>query len=205
MMASTNQVFTIPNLLTLARALGIPLFLWLLFSENHDYLAILVLMIAGATDYLDGRLARTLGQSSRLGELFDPLVDRLYIAAVLIGLTMREVIPLWLLILIVLRDLLLASTLPGLYRAGIGALPVTFLGKAATLNLLYAFPLLLLGEQSGLLAQIAGIFALAFAGWGLLLYMLTGWQYFFSARSQIAKRGATVSPAPSYDERAGER
>ena len=185
---------TIPNFLTVLRAVGIPIFLWVLLDGNRDYLAIIILIVAGATDYLDGKLARALNQYSRLGELLDPLVDRLYIAAVLIGLTIREVIPLWLLLVLILRDIVLATTLPGLYRIGKGPLPVTFLGKAATLNLLYAFPLLLLAEQEGTLARIAGIFATAFAGWGVLLYLLTGFQYFIDARSQIRAARTSVTP-----------
>jgi cardiolipin synthase len=188
------SILTIPNALTLLRALGIPVFLWALFAGNQDFLAIVILVLAGATDYLDGKLARALNQYSRLGELLDPLVDRLYIAAVLIGLTLRGVIPLWLLTLLILRDLILATTLPGLYRIGKGPLPVTFLGKAATLNLLYAFPLLLLAEQNGAWASAAGLFATAFAGWGVLLYLLTGVQYFFEARSQIRGASDTVTP-----------
>ena len=195
------KVLTVPNVLTIIRALGIPLFLWALLARDEtgsvgdrDILAIAILIIAGATDYLDGRLARALNQSSRLGELLDPLVDRLYIAAVLIGLSIREIIPLWLLLVLIARDLLLATTLPGLYRIGKGPLPVTFLGKAATLNLLYAFPLLLLGSRQGALAEWAAIFAFAFAGWGVLLYLLTGIQYFFQARSQIRGGSATVTP-----------
>jgi len=188
------SILTIPNALTLLRALGIPVFLWALFAGNQDFLAIVILVLAGATDYLDGKLARALNQYSRLGELLDPLVDRLYIAAVLIGLTIRGVIPLWLLTLLILRDLILATTLPGLYRIGKGPVPVTFLGKAATLNLLYAFPLLLLAEQNGAWASAAGLFATAFAGWGVLLYLLTGVQYFFEARSQIRGASDTVTP-----------
>ena len=74
---------TIPNLLTMARALGIPIFLYLIFNESYGW-AVVTLMIGGATDYLDGKLARALKQESRFGELFDPAVDRLYIASVLI-------------------------------------------------------------------------------------------------------------------------
>ena len=182
-----SSPFTVPNALTLLRAIGIPFFLWALFSQeqNRDLLAFGILVVAGFTDYLDGRLARALQQSSRLGALLDPFVDRLYIAAVVIGLTIRGVIPLWLLILLIARDAVLATTLPGLYRVGHGPLPVTFLGKAATLNLLYAFPLLLLGEQEGAVGNWAAIFATAFAGWGVLLYLLTGLQYFIHARSLI--------------------
>ena len=191
-----TNVLTIPNVLTVLRAFGIPLFLWALFApeQSRDYLAIGILVVAGLTDYFDGLLARKLHQSSRLGELLDPLVDRLYIAAVIIGLAIREVIPLWLLALLLVRDLMLATTLPGLYRIGKGPLPVTFLGKAATLNLLYAFPLLLVGQQQGWVAQWGAIFAAAFAGWGVLLYLLTGLQYFIEARSQIKRGGSTVAP-----------
>ena len=191
-----GAVMTVPNLLTVLRAIGIPFFLWVLLSgeQNQDWLAIAILVLAGLTDYLDGRLARALNQSSRLGELLDPLVDRLYIAAVIIGLAMREIIPLWLVLILLARDLILATTLPGLYRIGKGPLPVTFLGKAATLNLLYAFPLLLLSDQGGAIGSWAAIIGTAFAGWGVLLYLLTGVQYFLEARSQIRNGGSTVAP-----------
>ena len=187
-------MITIPNALTLVRALGIPIFLWVLFSPGHDVLAISILVLAGASDYLDGKLARALNQQSRLGELLDPLVDRLYIAAVVVGLTIRDVIPIWIVIALLARDLILATTLPGLYRVGKGPLPVTFLGKAATLNLLYAFPLLLLSQESGLLGKGAEVFAIAFSGWGIALYLLTGCQYFLAARSQIRLGSSTVAP-----------
>ena len=191
---ATSSNLTLPNAITILRAFGIPLFLWTLFSGDRDLWAILILIVAGASDYLDGKLARALNQYSRLGELLDPLVDRLYIAAVLIGLTIRDVIPLWLLLILIARDLILATTLPGLYRIGKGPLPVTFLGKAATLNLLYAFPLLLLAQQNSAAATVAGIFATAFAGWGVLLYLLTGTQYLLEARSQIRGASDTVTP-----------
>ena len=120
---------TIPNALTLLRALGIPVFLWALFADNQDFLAIAILVLAGATDYLDGKLARALNQYSRLGELLDPLVDRLYIAAVLIGLTIREVIPLWLLTLLILRDLILALPCRAYIGLGRGRYRSHFSGK----------------------------------------------------------------------------
>jgi len=191
-----GAVLTVPNLLTVLRAFGIPFFLWVLLSgkQDRDGLAIAILVLAGLTDYLDGRLARALNQSSRLGELLDPLVDRLYIAAVIIGLAIREIIPMWLVLLLLARDLILATTLPGLYRIGKGPLPVTFLGKAATLNLLYAFPLLLLSDRGGAIGSWAAIIGTAFAGWGVLLYLLTGIQYFLEARSQIGKGRSTVAP-----------
>ena len=112
-------------------------------------------MVAGVTDYLDGWLARRLDQFSKLGEILDPVADRLYILAVVIGLSLRDIIPWWVAIALPLRDLLLWGLVPILRTRGYSALPVHFLGKAATFNLLYAFPLLLLGEGDGIVATLA--------------------------------------------------
>ena len=106
----------------------------------------LLLMVSGATDYLDGVIARRWNQVSRLGQLLDPLADRLYIFATLLGLGIRGIVPWWLLGLIVARDVVLGSGSWSVAAAASGPPPVHYLGKAATLNLLYAFPLLLLGD-----------------------------------------------------------
>ena len=170
-------MLTVPNILTLFRALGIPLFLYLVSEERYS-LAVLTLMISGVTDYLDGKLARILKQESRLGELMDPTVDRLYIATVLIAMYLTDSIPAFILIVIVFRDLAIGVVLIAMKRAGLGPFKVTYLGKAATFNLLYALPLLLLTSTTyswiGDLAFIAGW---AFAGWGIALYIFTGFSY----------------------------
>lgn len=165
---ASDRILTIPNVLSFLRALGIPLLLWLMLVKEFDGWAIFVLAIAGISDYADGKIARAFNQSSKLGAMLDPAVDRLYIAATLIALTVRDVIPLWILLLLIARDLLLATTLPSLYKIGHGPMEVTFLGKAATFNLLYAFPFLLLASGDSILARFADSLAWAFAGWGLL-------------------------------------
>lgn len=170
-------MFTIPNLLTMLRAAGIPIFLALVASQRYGW-AVLTLMAAGATDYFDGKLARALNQESRLGELLDPAVDRLYIITVLIAMYLAAVLPLWVLALIVGRDMYLGLLLARMKSRGIPPFTVTYLGKAATFNLMYALPLLLLteGEFPGL-RDTAFIFGWAFAGWGIALYLLTGVSY----------------------------
>ncbi|MDQ1649180.1 MAG: hypothetical protein QOG60_1237, partial [Frankiaceae bacterium] len=141
---ASDRLWTIPNALSTLRLLGVPVFLYLVLGPEADGWALIILMVGGATDYLDGKLARMLNQTSALGALLDPLADRLYIASTLIALTIRGIVPWWLLLILVLRDLALLTTVPGLRRMGFGnALPVHFLGKAATFNLLYAFPFLL--------------------------------------------------------------
>ena len=187
--SSRPDVFTIPNLLTMARALGIPVFLYLVLVREEMGLAILTLVIAGATDYFDGKLARAWNQESRLGELMDPAVDRLYIISVLVAMFATQVVPLWVLALIASRDLLLGLLLLVMKSKKIPPFKVTYLGKAATFNLLYALPLLLLTDStSGSISDAAYIFGWGFAGWGIGLYLFTGLSY---ARSGIKslKRG----------------
>ena len=181
-----SRVLTLPNALSLVRLLGVPVFLWLVLT-HHDAAAIVVLAVAGISDYLDGQVARRWNQVSRLGQLLDPAADRLYILAILVGLTARDVIPPWLTLLVVARDLLLASTLPLLRRHGYGPLPVNFAGKAATFNLLYAFPLLLLGDGTGRVATLADVFGWAFAIWGTALYWWAGVLYLVQVRRLTAR------------------
>jgi cardiolipin synthase (CMP-forming) len=193
-----DRVLTVPNALSLLRLLGVPLFLWLVLAENDGW-AILVLAVSGFTDWLDGRIARRWNQTSRLGQLLDPSADRLYILATLVGLTVRGVVPLWLTVVLVGRDALLATTLPVLRRHGYGPLPVNFLGKAATFNLLAGFPLLLLGEGDSLVSQVAHASGWAFAVWGTALYWWAGWLYVVQLRQVIAAdrgpaRAAVLGP-----------
>ncbi len=174
---TTDRLLTIPNVLSVLRLLGVPLFLWLLLGPHADAWALVVLMISGFTDWLDGVLARKLNQMSALGALLDPLADRLYIVATLVGLVLRHVIPLWLAIVIVGRDAVLALILPLLRRAGYGPPSVHYLGKAATFCLLYAFPLLLIGTYHGVVADLARPVAWGFTIWGTALYLWSGIVY----------------------------
>jgi cardiolipin synthase len=143
-------------------------------------------MVSGFTDWLDGKIARKWNQMSHVGQLLDPAADRLYILATLIGLTARGVVPLWFTVVLVGRDVLLAPTIPLLKRHGYGPLPVHFLGKAATFNLLAGFPLLLLGEGASFVSQVAHAFGWAFAIWGTALYWWAGVLYVEQTRQVVA-------------------
>ena len=180
-----DRVWTIPNLLSLLRLLGVPVFLWLALGPHADGWALAILAFAGISDYADGKIARRFNQSSRLGALLDPAADRLYILATIVALTVRDIVPLWLAIAIPLRDVLLGLTLPALRKHGYGPLPVHFLGKAATLCLLYALPLLLLAHHHGDAGTIARPFAWAFTVWGVGLYWWAGWLYVVQFRSLV--------------------
>ncbi len=189
-------MWTVPNALSFLRLLGVPLFLWLVLGPEADGWALALLAASGVTDYLDGYLARRLNQTSRLGEVLDPVADRLYILSTVIGLAMRDIIPWWFAVLLPLRDALLWGLVPFLRSRGYNALPVHFLGKAATANLLYAFPLLLLGDGSGTLPMLAKVFGWAFAIWGTGLYWWAVLLYAWQVRTLMADHDRR---APAFD------
>jgi cardiolipin synthase len=182
---TTDRVLTLPNVLSVLRLVGVPVFLWAILAE-HDAVALVTLMLSGVTDYLDGKIARHYGLVSRLGELLDPLADRLYIATTLLGLAWRDVIPWWLVGALVARELLMAGVLAWVRRHGQLGLPVHFVGKAATFTLLYAFPLLLLGDGDGTFATLAQPFGWALALWGIGLYWWAGVLYAWQVRKLLA-------------------
>lgn len=182
----TQRVWTVPNLISMVRLAGVPVFLWLVLGPKADAWALGLLMVAGVTDFLDGYLARKLDQRSKFGEILDPVADRLYILAVVVGLALRDIIPWWVAVVLPLRDVFLWGLVPFLRMRGYSALPVHFLGKAATFNLLYAFPLLLLGDGDGVVATLAKVFGWAFAVWGIGLYWWAGLLYAWQVRKLLA-------------------
>jgi cardiolipin synthase len=192
--AVSNRVLTIPNVLSFARLLLVPVFAVLIVLE-YDWAAIAVLMISGYTDYLDGTLARRWGQVTRIGQLLDPLADRLYILTTLLGLAYRDIVPWWLVLLLLARDVALAVSLLALTPAERSPLEVNFLGKAATANLLYAFPLLLLGHAANTAGDIALPIGWAFAWWGTGLYWWSGMIYLRQVAAVRARRPAGLMPA----------
>lgn len=193
--AVSDRVFTLPNVLSSLRLVGVPIFLWAILTE-HDAIALVTLMLSGATDYLDGKIARHFGLESRIGQLLDPLADRAYIATTLLGLAWREIIPWWLVALLVGREVLMAGVLWWIRRYGQTGLPVHFVGKAATFNLLYAFPLLLLGDGTGTFAQWALPIGWAFAWWGTVLYWVAAVMYIVQARQLVAARSVVATRSP---------
>jgi cardiolipin synthase len=184
----TDRIWTVPNALSMLRLLGVPLFLYWVLDTHQDGRAIWLLIAAGISDYLDGTIARRFNQFSRLGQLLDPAADRLYIAATLVALVARDGLPLWWAAVLVGRDVALLPTLPLLRRHGYGPLPVHWLGKAATANLLYAFPMLLAAlpdRDHGWISTVFRPIGWAFATWGSLLYVLAGILYVVQVRQLV--------------------
>jgi cardiolipin synthase len=183
-----GRVATVPNAISALRLLGIPAFIALL-AARQDAIALVVLVVGGGTDWLDGWVARRFGQTSRLGALLDPLVDRLYILAALIALTAREIVPWPFTAALLARELVLLGALVALRRVGYGPLPVHYLGKTATFVLLAAFPVLLLATAVPAAAGWASPVGWALAWWGLALYWAAGVLYLVQARRLLRREG----------------
>jgi cardiolipin synthase len=192
-----DRIWTLPNALSVLRLLGVPVFLWLLLGPEEDGWALVILMVSGFTDWLDGKLARWLNQGSRLGALLDPAADRLYIVCTLVALALREIVPVWVVALLLGRELVLGVMLLVLRRYGYPPLQVHYLGKAATLLLLYAFPVLLIADGEGPLAAVAEPFAWALTIWGTALYLLAGLFYVIQVAGIVrAERTASAAMTP---------
>lgn len=162
-----NRVLTVPNLLSVIRLVLLPVFVYLLLVAHVDAWAVVILMFTGASDWADGKIARVLNQTSKLGVLLDPAVDRLYMAIIPVVFGLRGLVPWWIIAVLLARDVLLAAALPALRGRGLSALPVTYIGKAATFALMSAFPLILLGQWNASWSRVS----LA-CGWGFLLWGL---------------------------------
>lgn len=174
---ASGRVLTAANLISFARLLGVPLFLFLLLGTDATGLAVAVLAVGGTTDWVDGLVARRFGQVSRVGELLDPLVDRLYIAATVLAFTVEQVLPLAFTVALFARELVLLVCLGVLRRHGFGPPPVHYLGKTATFVLLAAFPVLLLAHASAASQWLAHPVGWALAWWGIGLYWLAAVLY----------------------------
>jgi cardiolipin synthase len=190
-----DRIVTWPNVLSALRLAGVPVFLWLVTgprTTTADAIAVGLLAAAGASDWLDGKLARMLNQTSRLGQMLDPAADRLYILASLVGLAVRGIIPWWLFGALVVRETCVALALVILRRrTAYRVLQVSFVGKTATLCLMYAFPLLFLGAHGGTAAEVVRVLGWAFAIWGTALYWWAALLYLTQVRDLV--KGAATS------------
>ena len=197
-----QRVMTIPNVISFARLAGVPVFLWLVLgvrTQAGDWWALGLLAAAGLSDWLDGMIARAMHQQSRIGELLDPAADRLYIVCTVVALAIRTIIGWWLVAVLAVRELMLGVVLLALRRRGYPPLRVSFVGKAATLSLLYAFPLLFLGSHQTSYAVVARVFGWAFALWGTALYWWAAALYVTQARRLLAMNRDS-DPAAAHDD-----
>jgi cardiolipin synthase len=182
-MDGRDRVLTIPNVLSVIRLVLVPVFLYLLLFTHAYGWAVAILMFSGFSDWADGKIARLVAnQSSRLGALLDPLVDRIYMLAVPLGLGFSGVVPWWVVATLIGRDAVLAATLPLVRSRGLTALPVTYIGKAATFALMSGFPLVLLGQSDATWSRVVGACGWGFVIWGMGMYLWSAVLYLLQVR-----------------------
>ncbi|CAN5807327.1 CDP-alcohol phosphatidyltransferase family protein [soil metagenome] len=184
-----DRVLTVPNLITAGRLILIPVFGWAFLTGDKDTLALVLLMVLGTTDWLDGFVARATGQVSKLGKLLDPVADRLAIFVVLVALTFRGVVPFAIAGVLLLRDLIVSIAFPILEAKGFPRIPVNRTGKWATA---FIFGGMALAAASVLesLQDFAEPSSLTFLIIGAVLYYVAGFFYYTEIRKIMAARSA---------------
>ena len=190
----SNQILTIPNVLSFLRLLFIPVFIWLALGPEYDVLAFTVLAVSAFTDWLDGVIARRFHMVSRVGQLLDPVADRLFVASTIVVLALREIVPCWLVLILVARDVVLFFVQLSIHRRGIQPLPVHYVGKMATACLMYGMPLLFLTTGDGIVTELAEPLAWAFVMWGVGIYWWSAVLYMEQASAIIRGRRLELKP-----------
>ena len=188
----SSAIRTVPNAVTLVRLLLMPVCAYLLATGRYGW-GLVLTAVVGSTDWVDGWLARRFGQVSRVGQLLDPLADRLLIASVAIALVVRGVLPWQAAALLVARDLVLLAGWPLLKRRGIEPPEVILLGKAATLVLLIALPVLTLGATGVAVADAARVLGLLGLWAGVVMYYLAGAVYVRMVLERLGHRAEAGS------------
>ena len=172
---NSNAILTIPNVITVVRFLGTPLFVWLVLARNEYGWGVFVLAMMGCTDWIDGFVARKLNQTSKLGRIMDPVADRVALVAVTITMVIAGFLPLWLLLLLLIPDVVLLGATIYFFR-GDADLKVTMLGKTRTAALMIGTPMLLLAKA--LESNFTFILSWIFLGAAMIMHVIAFGQYF---------------------------
>ena len=173
-----DRIFTVPNVITLVRLLCIPLFLWLLFGAHRQTAAAILLAVLGATDWIDGFVARRYGQVSTFGKVLDPTADRILVGTAVISILIYGAVPLWFGIATIAREVLVSAMVLLLAAMGAARIDVLWVGKAGTFGLMFAYPTFLLGDGTAswqepirVIAWVTGLVGLALAWWAAGSYI----------------------------------
>jgi cardiolipin synthase len=173
-----DRIFTVPNVITLVRLLCIPLFLWLLFGAHRQTAAAVLLAVLGATDWVDGFVARRYGQVSTFGKVLDPTADRILVGTAVISIMIYGAVPLWFGIATIAREVLVSAMVLLLAAMGAARIDVLWVGKAGTFGLMFAYPTFLLGDGTAgwqepirVIGWVTGLVGLALAWWAAGSYI----------------------------------
>jgi cardiolipin synthase len=175
---STGWILTAPNVITVERLLCIPLFLWLLFGAHRQTAAAVLLAVLGATDWVDGFVARRYGQVSTFGKVLDPTADRILVGTAVISIMVYGAVPLWFGLATIAREVLVSVMVLLLASLGAARIDVLWVGKAGTFGLMFAYPTFLLGygtaswqEPIRIIGWVTGLVGLTLAWWAAGSYI----------------------------------
>ncbi|HXQ18787.1 MAG TPA: CDP-alcohol phosphatidyltransferase family protein [Acidimicrobiales bacterium] len=180
-----DRVLTAPNVITMIRLLCLPLFLWLLFGAHRQALAAWLLAVLGATDWIDGFVARRWHQVSTLGKVLDPVADRLLVGTAVIAVIVHGAVPLWFGLATIVRELLVAGCTLLLASLGARRIDVLWVGKAGTFGLMFAYPAFLWGHGTAGWQDPVRIFAWVAGIGGLTLAWVAAFSYVGPARRAL--------------------
>jgi cardiolipin synthase len=173
-----DRILTAPNVITLVRLACIPVFLWLLFGLHRQTAAAVLLAALGATDWVDGYVARRYGQVSTLGKVLDPTADRVLVGTAVIAIMVYGAVPLWFGIATIAREILVSAMVVLLAALGAARIDVLWVGKAGTFGLMFAYPTFLLGDGTAawqepirVIGWVTGLIGLALAWWAAGSYV----------------------------------
>jgi len=191
-----DRYLTVPNAVTLLRLLCLPAFVWLLFARDNPFAAAVLLAALGATDWIDGYVARHFHQVSNFGKLFDPTVDRLLFFVGVVSIVVAGAAPLGLCIVVLVREVVVAGITVVLFVRKVEPVDVTWFGKAGTFALMVAFPLFLAGSSDVSFARaltavawIVGVPGVALSYYAALRYIPLWRARIAEARAADGSRG----------------
>jgi len=181
-----DRVLTVPNLVTFVRLACIPVFVWVLFGAHRPVAAAAILAALGATDWVDGYVARRFHQVSTLGKVLDPVADRVLTATAVISTMVYGAVPLWFGLATLAREVLVSVTVLALAALGAARIDVLWVGKAGTFGLLVAYPAFLLADGDAGWQKVALVIAWITGLVGLTLAWIAAASYVPVARRALA-------------------
>jgi cardiolipin synthase len=181
-----DRVLTAANVVTTLRLAGVVVFVWLLFGPGLQTAAATLLGVLGATDWLDGQLARRLHQVSRIGKILDPAADRVLVGTAVIATIVHGAVPLWFGLLTVAREALVSGTVLVLAALGARRIDVLWIGKAGTFGLMVAYPGFLISHGSAGWQHPFHVAAWVAGGAGIVLAWVAAGAYLLPARAALA-------------------
>lgn len=200
-----DRVLTVPNVVTALRLLCVPVFLWLLFGAHRQTAAAVLLAVLGATDWVDGFVARRYHQVSTVGKVLDPAADRVLVGTAVIAVTVYGAVPVWFGTATLVREVLVSATVLTLAALGARRIDVLWIGKAGTFALMFAYPAFLLGHGNATWQTVITDIAWVTGGVGLALAWVAAVAYLVPARKALAEGRADRRGPPVRHETGGAR